>query len=186
MPKNALVILHPDCEELELIAPLDVLRRGGVQVTLAHTGAAAQTTGKNGLTLLGECTLASVENKPFDAVILPGGPGIKQLRGDALIVRTLQAARKRGALIGCICAAPLLLLDADLIKGHRYTAHPTTAPELPDALADEPVVADQNLITARGAGTATRFGLALLAYLSGRAAADEVAEAICFAGDFPG
>jgi 4-methyl-5(b-hydroxyethyl)-thiazole monophosphate biosynthesis len=81
--------------------------------------------------------------------------------------------------VAAICAAPLVLLDTGLLAGLRYTAHPSTAAELPVIRADERVVEDGRIITSRGAGTALDFGLLLVARLVSPEKAAEVARGIC-------
>ncbi len=185
MPKKVLVILHPECEELELVAPLDVLRRGGLNVTLAFTGEETAVRCKTGLVIHGEVPLDKVSTDAFDAVLLPGGPGIRHLRGNAVIIELFKRTHQAGGFLACICAGPLLLLDAGLLDGHAYSAHPSTCTELPDAQSDQAVVIDRQLITSPGAGTAIHFGLSVLARLCGAQPAHTVAEAICFSGTYP-
>jgi 4-methyl-5(b-hydroxyethyl)-thiazole monophosphate biosynthesis len=85
---------------------------------------------------------------------------------------------RAGKRVAAICAAPLLLQDAGLLAGAKFTAHFSIAAELPEALASARVVEHGALLTSRGAGTALDFGLALVACLRGPAAAAEVARAI--------
>lgn len=179
MTLRALIILHPGFEEMEAVAPIDLLARAGVEVVQASTTESRLVKGRNGITMEATHRLADVAADDFDAVILPGGPGIMKLRGDARIVECLQRQYQAGKLIGCICAAPLLLLDAGLSQGIAYTAHPSTLGELSAARSDA-VVIDGRSITSRGAGTATEFGLALVRTLYGEAAAKEIADSICW------
>lgn len=180
MSKTALIILHPGFEELEAIAPIDILRRGGVKVTVASQHSGLSVTGRNGITLQAECPLDTVLNKSFDALILPGGPGVyKSLRTDSRLIDLTRRSHESGRLVAAICAAPLVLHDAGLLQGRSYTAHFATSEELPQLQADQPVVTDGNLITSRGAGTATAFALTLLSRLVDTATATAVAESIC-------
>ena len=83
-----------------------------------------------------------------------------------------------GKPVAAICAGPLVLHDAGLLIGRRYTAHDSTYGELTQALAHEHVVEDGNLITSRGAGTALQFGLTLIKCLFSSDEGDKVAKAI--------
>ena len=176
---KALAIIHPGFEEAEAVTPMDLLHRAGVEVVQAAAGGDHAVEGRNGMTLRTPHLLADVIDAEYDAVVLPGGPGIKQLRNDAAICARLRRQRDEGRLIGCICAAPLMLLDAGLLDGVRHTCHFSAESELAEAVR-EPVVRDGTIITSRGAGTAVEFGLALVEQLCGKASADEVAEAICW------
>jgi len=179
MTQHALIILHPGFEEMEAVAPIDLLARAGVEVVQASTENTLLVEGRNGITLEATRLFSDVAEQVFDAVILPGGPGVKQIRGDARIIACLRRHHEAGKLLAAICAAPLLLLDAGLADGIAYTAHPSTAEELPDARG-EAVVADGHILTSRGAGTAAEFALALVRGLCGEASAKEVAESICW------
>lgn len=179
MTATALIILHPGFEEIEAVTPIDLLVRAGVDVTVAGLQHAGLITGKSGLSIQAEVALDALDGQSFDAVILPGGPGINDLRNHPTVCRRLQEQASAGRLIGCICAAPLLLLDAGLINNLRYTAFPATAEELPDA-TNCPVVTDGHFVTSRGAGTAHEFGLALIEQLMGKAKSAEIADSICW------
>ncbi|MGZ0655999.1 DJ-1 family glyoxalase III [Coraliomargarita sp. W4R53] len=183
MTQRALIILHPGFEEMEAVAPIDLLARAGVEVIQASTNSSLSVEGRNGITMQATHRLADVAAEDFDAIILPGGPGIMKLRGDARIVECLQRNHTAGKLIACICAAPLLLLDAGLSKNIAYTAHPSTLDQLA-AARSEAVVTEGNVITSRGAGTATEFALAIVQNLCGEDSAKEIAESICWSHTF--
>jgi 4-methyl-5(b-hydroxyethyl)-thiazole monophosphate biosynthesis len=178
MKKRVLCLLAEGVEELELVAPVDVLRRAGVDVVLAVVGTGLQVTGRNDFVLQGDVSLDAVVDEEFDLLLIPGGPAVARLRRDG---RAADLARKfaaGGRLVAAICAGPLILRDAGLLKGRRFTAHFSAADELPGAQSGERVVEDGSLITARGAGTALEFGVALVDRLCGEAAAEEVARDI--------
>ena len=177
---TVLAILAEGFEEIEAIAPIDLLRRAGAEVTVAAVADGIHVTGRSGLTMHADTTLAAVAEREFDCVFLPGGPGVKHLRADprvrALVLR--HAATNRW--LAAICAAPAVLHDAGLLQGRRYTAHFSVASELPAILADERTVTDGRVITSRGAGTALEFGLLLVEKLFSAEKSAEIARSICF------
>lgn len=179
MNKKALIILHSGFEEIEAVTPIDLLTRAGVTVVQTALDEMLQVTGKNGITLQASHHLDDVVSEPFDAVILPGGPGIQEIRNHPIICKLFEQQKAADRIIGCICAAPLLLLDAGLLENLRYTCYPAMRNELPHALAED-VVEDGSIITSRGAGTATEFSLQLIRALINEAAANKVAESICW------
>ncbi|MFP4541778.1 MAG: DJ-1/PfpI family protein, partial [Opitutales bacterium] len=136
--------------------------------------------GRNGLRLLAEVPFAEVSGKHFDLVVVPGGPAAKVLRKDLALRALLQRQEAEGRLIGAICAAPTVLADAGLLEDRAYTAHFSVAEELTRLDRGAPVVEDRQIITSQGAGTATEFGLRLVARLVGEEDAREVATAICW------
>ena len=176
---TALAILPEGFEELEAVAPIDLLRRAGVEVTVASLADNPRVTGRNALTLHADTSLSAVGEKRFDLLFLPGGPGVKLLRADPRVRATVLAHHAAGRWLAAICAAPTVLHDAGLLSGRRYTAHFSVANELPSILADERTVADGPLLTSRGAGTATDFGLLLVEKLCSPEKAREIAQSIC-------
>ena len=177
MSQKALIILHPGFEEIEAVTPIDLLSRADVQVVQATIGDTRLVTGRSGITLEATHLLDRVIDEDFDAIIIPGGPGIQKLRKHPAVCALLRKQFTQDKIIGCICAAPLLLLDAGLLDGLSYTAHPATAEELPKAQA-ETVVIDGTIITSRGAGTAVEFGLALVSRLTDNSTAKVIGDSI--------
>jgi 4-methyl-5(b-hydroxyethyl)-thiazole monophosphate biosynthesis len=181
MSLKALIILHPGFEEMEAIAPIDLLSRADVSVTQAAIGQERLVTGRSGITLEATHFLRELpEDALYDAVIVPGGPGVGKIRGHETVCKILKRHRAADKTVACICAAPLLLLDAGLTEGLCFTAHPSAAEEL-GSTTDLPVVVDGNTITSQGAGTATEFALAIVEALSGPQTSQEIAASICWA-----
>lgn len=191
---TVLVILPEGFEELEAVAPIDLLRRAGATVTVAALGDSLVVTGRNALTLHADTTLAAVlgngagndgglggnkKEKLFDLLLLPGGPGVARLRADPRVREVVLNHHAADRWLAAICAAPTVLHDAGLLAGRRYTAHFSVAGELSAILADERTVADGRLLTSRGAGTAIDFGLLLVEKLFGSPKAAEIAKSIC-------
>ncbi|HSI06952.1 MAG TPA: DJ-1 family glyoxalase III [Rariglobus sp.] len=176
---TALAILPEGFEELEAVAPIDLLRRAGVEVTVASLADNPYILGRNALNLRADTSLSAVGEKLFDLLFLPGGPGVKLLRADPRVRATVLAHHAAGRWLAAICAAPTVLHDAGLLSGRRYTAHFSVASELPAILADERTVADGHLLTSRGAGTAIDFGLLLVAKLCSPEKAREITLSIC-------
>jgi 4-methyl-5(b-hydroxyethyl)-thiazole monophosphate biosynthesis len=177
MPK-VLVILFDGVEEIEAVTPIDLLRRAGAEVTTASTGDGIHVTGRSGIVLHADAPLNSVGERTFDLLVLPGGPGVKALRADARVRDLVRAQDAAGRWIGAICAAPVVLADAGLLAGRRFTAHTSVAEELPGRLGDERTVVDGRLVTSRGAGTALDFGLVLVERLFSEEKAAEIARSI--------
>lgn len=176
---TVLAILAEGFEEIEAIAPIDLLRRAGAEVVVAALAEGIHVSGRCGLTLHADTTLTAVAARDFDCVFLPGGPGTKLLRADPRVRELVLRHHAAGRWLAAICAAPTVLLDAGLLAGRRYTAHFSVAPELPALLASERVVADGRILTSRGAGTAIDFGLLLVQKLFDGKKAAEVAAAVC-------
>lgn len=177
---SVLAILAPGFEEIEAVAPVDVLRRAGADVTLASLTPDLNVRSRGGIVVHADASLDACAGRTYDCLFLPGGPGVKELRADARVrdLALRQASRK--AWIAAICAAPTVLHDAGLLEGRRYTAHPSVAGELTRIIADERVVVDGHLITSRGAGTAIDFGLELVNRLFSPEKSAAIANSIVF------
>ena len=178
MTHNICFLFHDGMEELEAIAPLDLLRRANLKVTTYSLGSQITVTSRNGVLIQAD----ELFEKPlpidgFYALVIPGGPGVKNLRNDDRVGALIRSFANAGKWIAAICAAPLLLHDQGLLEGKRYTAHASTADTLSRIDPAASVVIDGNIITSRGAGTSIDFGLTIVATLTGSGAADSIAKA---------
>ena len=178
MKKRVLCLLFTGFEEVETIAPVDLLRRAGVEVVVASLTGEKLVTGRCDITVQADAALADVSEQEFDLLLIPGGPGVKAVRADGRAAKLAQAYAQIGKPVAAICAAPTILKDAGLLAGKRFTSHAGVLAELPESLVSERVVEDGDIITSRGAATAVDFGLALVRRLCGEAAAAEVAKGI--------
>jgi len=176
--KRVLCLLFPGFEEIETVAPVDLLRRAGVEVVVASLTGDLLVTGRCDITVKADIALADVADEGFDLLLIPGGPGIKAVRADGRAAKLAQRYTEAGKPVAAICAAPTVLNDAGLLAAKRFTSHAGVLSELPESLLGERVVEDGNLITSRGAATAVDFGLALVRRLCGEAAAAAVAKGI--------
>ncbi len=176
MSKRVLCLLVDGFEETETVTPVNLMRRGGLEVVMAslHGGV---VEGRGGMRLEPDEDFEDVEAQSFDLLFLPGGPGVMELLADGRATSLAQEFHEAGKPVAAICAAPLVLQAAGLLKNHRFTAHFSVHGELPGVL-DERVVEDGLILTSRGAGTAVDFGLALVRRLAGETVAREVAAAI--------
>lgn len=180
MSKTALVILHEGFEEMEAIAPIDILRRGEVSVTVASLTKETLVRGRNEITVRADIDLDQALTHDYDAIVLPGGPGVNQhLRHDERVRKAIRRQVETGRRVAAICAAPLVLLDAGLLEDARHTSHFSTAEELPEREDGQTVITDGLITTSQGAGTATAFALTVLAHLTSDQTAQEVAASIC-------
>lgn len=176
---RVLIPLAAGCEELEAVTVIDILRRGGIEVTSAGLGArGTPVRASRGTVLVPDTDLDDALKQDYDMVVLPGGlPGANHLNDDRRIRELLQRMARQEKYIAAICAAPKVLADAGLLKGRRATCYPgaLNARQLDGVNYQEsPVVQDGILITSRGPGTALDFALALLETLAGKVKRDEV------------
>jgi protein deglycase len=176
---SVLVILADGFEELEAVAPIDLLRRAEIEVTIASLSENRHATGRSGITAHADAALSAVQGRLFDLLFLPGGAGVKNLRADPRVREVVLQHHAAGRWLAAICAAPTILNDCGLLAGKRYTAHFSVAAELPAILAAERSVTDGKITTSRGAGTAVEFGLHLVTLLTSATKSAEISKAIC-------
>ena len=179
MPR-VLCLLADGFEELEAVAPVDLLRRAGVEVVMAAMDG-PEVTGRNGIRVVADALYEDVDDGMFDLLLLPGGPSVARMRADGRAAECARRFVESGRPVAAICAAPLVLADAGLLEGRRFTAFPGVRAELGGG-GDERVVEDGLILTSRSAGTAMDFALAVVARLCGRERADEIAREIVMDG----
>lgn len=173
------VFLANGFEEIEALATVDVLRRGGLSVLTVGVGGET-VVGSHGITVKADRADTDLPNERFEAVVLPGGlPGTTNLEASATVQCCLDKAAKDGAWLCAICAAPSVLGHKGLLRGKRATCYPGYEPELEGAfIADESVAVDDHVITARGAGVSVEFGLAIVAALVSPEKAKQLGDAM--------
>lgn len=168
-------------EEVEALAPLDLLRRAGVEVTTVGIGGDS-ITGSHGITVMADVKDKKLKFDSIDMVILPGGmPGTKNLDASETVHKALDLAKEQDAYIAAICAAPMILGKRGDLKDKDAVCYPGFEEYLEGArLHPRSVtcVSCGKTITARGMGVAVEFGLALVAALCGNEKADELRTAI--------
>lgn len=181
MSVTALVVIAPGSEELEAVASIDTLVRGGVRVTVAAISpdGRREIVASRGVHLVADCLIDEVAERDFDVLVLPGGlPGAEHLRDSPTLIAMLRRQQARGGWRAALCAAPALVLaHHNLIGTARVTGYPGTEDKLPAAgRRQERVVVDgaHKLITSQGPGTSIDFALAILAELRGAETALQV------------
>jgi protein DJ-1 len=173
-PQRVLILLASGAEEMEVVITADVLRRAGLEVTLAGIEGKGPVRCSRGVVLVPDCELPAVRGT-FELIVLPGGAeGARRLGESAQVGALLAEQDRQQRLIGAICAAPAALARHGIGKGKALTSHPSVAAGLHDfaRYREDRVVQDGNLVTSRGPGTAFEFALSLVARLLGQPAAD--------------
>ena len=167
-------------EELEAIAPIDMLKRAGVEVvTVGVTG--KNVTGSHSITFVADITADEITlSDELEAVILPGGmPGTLNLEKNETVQSAIDFAVKKDKFVCAICAAPSILGHKGLLKGKTATAFPGFEKDLEGAeIGEKYVCRDGKFITARGAGVAVKFGLEIVSALVSEEKSREIEKTI--------
>jgi 4-methyl-5(b-hydroxyethyl)-thiazole monophosphate biosynthesis len=183
MPK-VVVPLADGFEEIEAMAIIDVLRRAGIEVTVAglHSGLIESA---RRVKIAPDTTIDTVTVDDFDMIILPGGqPGSDNLNANERVRGLIRDFHNNGKLTAAICAAPYVLANAGVLDGKRVTSYPSFKDKLGGGLYQEKTfVEDGNIMTSRGPGTAICFALAIVEKLVGKEKADTIKEAMLVRDD---
>ncbi|MCM1329266.1 MAG: DJ-1/PfpI family protein [Ruminococcus sp.] len=167
-------------EETEAITPIDILRRCGKKVITVGIGDNI-ITGSHGITIVADTEDRLIElNDELEMIVLPGGmPGTVNLEGSEIVQKAIDYCTANNLYIGAICAAPSILGHKGLLKGKKATCYTGFEQELAGAeVLSDPAVIDGKIITARGAGAAVEFGLALAEVLTSKEKSQKMGEAL--------
>ncbi len=179
MEKRAVIVLADGFEEIEAVAPIDILRRAGIKVDIAGLDKKI-VPGSRGIKV--ETDLLFEEISDADALILPGGmPGSANLAGSDKVLNSVRNLNGKGRLIAAICSSPAyVLIPAGILAGRKVTGFPGTESRFRGIaeFIDRPVIRDVNIITSRGAGAALEFSCSIVEYLAGAKKADDIRRAI--------
>lgn len=179
-PHRILVPLAQGFEETEAVTIVDVLRRAGLDVTVAGLQA-GPVRGSHGITVVPDASLGELELDRFTMVVLPGGmPGTRNLMRDGALLDLVRRLHREGRPTAAICAAPLVLHEAGILAGVAVTSHPSVRVELSqaDVRAAPRVVKSGSVTTSQGVGTALEFALALVVDLVSAEKSAELARAM--------
>ncbi len=162
------VILAQGFEEIEALTVVDVLRRANISCDMV--GFEEQVTGSHGIQVKADCIFDG-DLSDYDLVVLPGGmPGSAHLRDNQALISQIKAFDQAGKKVAAICAAPIALHQAGVLKGKHFTCYDGVQENISDGIyRKETVVVDGNLITSRGPSTALAFAYELVEQLGGNA-----------------
>ncbi len=159
------MLLDDDFEDSEYRVPFDRLIEAGHEVEILGTArkVAKGKRGKEEARVTG--LVAEHHIDEYDALLIPGGYSPDRLRLDPYAVDFVQRFWSAGKPIAAVCHGPQLLIEADVVKGHKVTSWPSVRTDLKNAGAtwlDSPVVEDGPLITSRNPGDLEAFSQALI------------------------
>ncbi len=180
--QKSYIFLADGFEEIEALAPLDILRRAGMPVITVSISDSLTVTGAHGARVEADALFTDNDMSAAEWLILPGGmPGASNLAACKPLTDLLVAQAARGGKIAAICASPALVLaPLGILNGIDATCYPgmATNSKLIGWKEDEPVVSTNRVITAHGPGASMLFGLTIAAISTGQTHAHEIGEAM--------
>ncbi|CRL06509.1 CLUMA_CG019449, isoform A [Clunio marinus] len=156
MTKKVLIMIAEKSETVEIVAPVDTLRRiEGIEVTIAsvHGREPVKTTAD--IIITPDVALSEVDKDAYDAIIMPGGEGYVNLAQSKLVGEILKNQYEKGKLVAGICMSPNVFLANGIGLGNKLTSYPYKTEALKEKYqyVEDNVVQDKNMITSRGPGT---------------------------------
>jgi len=180
MTKKVIVILADGFEEIEASASIDILRRAGLEVTVA--GLKSNTIkGSRGIVIIADKKFDEIK-ETFDALVLPGGSlGAKNLYSSEAVRKLIDDMNKNNKVIAAICASPAIVLSPiGILKNKSATCYPGMEDSFENDVKfkEDSVIADGNIITSRGAGTSIVFSLKIVEKLCGVEVMEKIKKSI--------
>ena len=178
--KNVLVLLAPGFEEVEALTIVDLLRRAKINITTASISE-LHVTGSHNVTIHADTLLKNINESDYDMIVLPGGPGTKNLRDSDEVLSLVKKFNQNKRWVAAICAAPTVLNKAGILKDKLVTSFPSEKDVFTDSkYVTDSVVVDENIVTSRALGTAIDFSLELIKLLIDSKNAREIKERIVY------
>ncbi|HIT86176.1 MAG TPA: DJ-1/PfpI family protein [Candidatus Ornithomonoglobus intestinigallinarum] len=171
------LLLADGFEEIEAVTPVDILRRGGVEVTTVSIKDKL-VAGAHGIAVEADKTISELDDiSDMEMLILPGGGGHELLDASNDVHAMINYAHERGIYIAAICAAPSILGKKMLLSGKNAVCYPGFEKYLYGAnICSDKAVKDGRFITGKGPGAAAEFGFELLSVLKGGETAEKLGE----------
>ncbi len=174
------VLLGTGFEEVEAIAPVDLMRRAGIEVqTVGITG--KTVTGSHKIPVEADILPENMDLESMDMIVLPGGlGGVASARASQAALDALRWGWEHDRFVAAICAGPTVLADLGIPDGKKATCFPGCEGQMgkADMVPGAAALRDGKLITGTSAGCAIPFALELIKALKGSEAADKVAKQI--------
>ena len=177
---KALMTFADGFEEVEALMTVDILRRGGVEVSLVSITDETEVTGSHGITVKMDGILKDQNIMEYDIIILPGGqPGTTNLGQSPEVKLSVMAMYGVKKWVAAICAAPTVFGQYGILSGKKACCYPGLEEQLTGATVTyDKVTIDANVITSRGLGTALDFALAILEQLTSTAKAAMIKKSV--------
>lgn len=164
-------------EEIEAVAPVDIFRRAGIEVTTVSITDNLTVYGAHQIGVKADIHFKDADFSGNFLIYLPGGvPGTTHLGNHSGLQKLIKQQAEAGKLIAAICAAPTILGKMGILKQKEAVCYPGCEMQLTDAkISDSPIVKSDNILTAKGPGIAIPFALKIVEELKGKDIAKRIA-----------
>lgn len=169
-------------EEIESLIPVDVFRRGGVEVKTVSITGSENVEMAHGVVLKADLKFEDADFEDADLLMLPGGlPGATNLNEHEGVRHAILHQYESGKLVSAICAAPMVLGSLGIVKGKRATCYPGFEKYLDGAqYTHELCTVDGNVVTGEGPAATLPYAYTLLSMLTTEQTSHAVAEGMMY------
>ena len=179
------VFLADGFEDVEALIPIDVLRRGGVDVVTVSITDFPLVQSAHGVNIEADIQFEQGDYSDADLLMLPGGmPGASNLFAHEGVRQAVMTQYAAGKKVSAICAAPAVVLaPLGVLSGKKATCYPGFEKALAEADAKytaDLVTVDGNVTTAEGPAAAFPYAYELLSQLVDKQTSDQIAEGMRF------
>ena len=166
------VFMADGFETVEALAPVDVMRRAGLDVVTVSIMGRKDVVSAQNVPVIADALYEDTCFCDADALVLPGGGvGTDNLSAHEPLRALLVKAHGDGKLVAAICAAPMVLGRIGILEGRKATCYPGCEGDLFGAeYTAAAVEEDSNIITGCGPGVSFDFGFAIVERFCGSGA----------------
>jgi len=176
------IMLADGFEEIEALAPVDVLRRGEVETVMVSIKNDKIVLSSHDIPVVADTTINEIEVMPEDMIVLPGGKkGVEKLSESQELHSLLMKHQEQNGLLAAICAGPTVPGKMGFYDGVKATCYPGCEKDLKGAvISNDDVVVDKNFITSKGPATALAFAYTLLSLIKGEEFSKKIQQGMLF------
>ena len=183
--KKVYVFLADGFEDVEALIPIDVWRRGGVDVTTVSISDFPLVNSAHGVNIEADIMFEQGEFDDADLIFLPGGmPGASNLFAHKGVCKAVVDQFAAGKKVAAICASPAVVLaPLGILEGKKATCYPGFENVLAENNATytgDLFTVDGNVTTGEGPAAAFPFAYELLSQLVNKQTSDQIAEGMRF------
>ena len=171
-----IVFLADGFEEVEALTVVDYLRRMDIEVDMVSINSEKNVKGAHGIEVVTNKLVGDLDLDEYKGVVIPGGlPGATNLQKSSDVIKIVKELNDKEKLVAAICAGPVVLQEAGIIKNRSFTCYPGFQGNIVDGnYTDRHVVKDKNIITGKGPALAVDFALKIVDYLLGEDKKEEL------------
>lgn len=162
--KIAFIVAHEGFQPIEYAVPKKILEDAGFTIITVSNKAGTAKASDGSTEVEVQKTIAEVSPRNYDGIFIIGGPGALENLDNENTYKLMKEANKRLLPIGAICASTRILAKAGILTRKRATGWNGDG-ELQKVYETydvkylaQPVVVEENIITADGPEAAETFG----------------------------